>query len=72
MSARISVADDKSPFAGYRLVADLPERDLPITFRRDGETLIGELHLAVTADLRKCGRDQAERDIRLLMKNALL
>lgn len=46
--------------------------NLPIVFQRDGEVLTGTLTLAVGADLRKLSRDQAERDIRKMMKHALM
>jgi hypothetical protein len=44
---------------------------LPITFTRDGDTLTGELHIGVRADLMAMGRAQAEEMIRLCIKHAI-
>lgn len=45
---------------------------LPIVFERDGENLVGRLDMAVSCDLMKMGREQAERDIARAMQQAIL
>ena len=61
----------KVAIAEHRRLFDL-DWNLPIAFERDGEMLIGRLHMEVSCDLMKMGREQAERDIALVIKNALL
>jgi hypothetical protein len=55
----------------YTRITGLFAQPLPIRFYRRGETLTGELHLVCQANLREVARNEAERNIELLMKQAL-
>ena len=46
--------------------------DLPITFEREGDKIIGTCTMQCAADLQNCSIRAAEADIALMMKAAIL